>query len=435
MKEQNKIPTSKVKRAAKLISTGAKLGGNYAKYYAKSVIGDQKEAKEQLDKDNADDIYNSLSELKGSALKVAQIMSMDKNTLPKAMIDKFSLAQYSAPPLSYPLVVKTFRQTFGKTPTEIFDAFSKNAVNAASIGQVHLAELNGKKLAVKIQYPGVADSVHSDLAMVKPIAMRMLGLKEKDVKHYFEEVESKLLEETDYELELKQSIDISDGSKELEGILFPNYYSELSNKRILTMDWLEGVHLDKFLATNPSQEIKNLIGQRLWDMYDYHVNTLRAIHADPHPGNFLFHEDGQVGVIDFGCIKHIPEEFYRKYFQLINPNYVNDDEKLRALFYYLEFLYEDDTKQASEFFFKTFKESLLLLTHPFTVDTFDFSNEEYFNQIYAKGEELSKSKDVRKNGAARGSRHILYINRAYFGLFSILNQLGATVNTKTSFKF
>ena len=435
MKEQNKIPTSKVKRAAKLISTGAKLGGNYAKYYASSIVGDKKEAKEQLDKDNADDIYNSLSELKGSALKVAQIMSMDKNTLPKAMIDKFSLAQYSAPPLSYPLVVKTFRQTFGKTPSEIFDTFSKNAVNAASIGQVHLAELNGKKLAVKIQYPGVADSVHSDLAMVKPIAMKMLGLKEKDVKHYFEEVESKLLEETDYELELKQSIEISEGSKILEGVFFPSYYPELSNKRILTMDWLEGMHLDQFLKTNPSQEVRDQIGQRLWDMYDYHVNTLRAIHADPHPGNFLFNENGEIGVIDFGCIKHIPEEFYHQYFQLINPDYVNDDDKLRKLFYYLEFLYEDDTKEASEFFFKTFKESLLLLIHPFTVDVFDFSNEEYFNQIYAKGEELSKSKDVRKNGASRGSRHILYINRAYFGLFSILNQLGATVTTTTSFKF
>jgi len=435
MKEQGKIPTSKVKRAAKLIATGAKLGGNYAKYYAKSAIGDKEEAKKQLDKDNADDIYNSLSELKGSALKVAQIMSMDKNTLPKAMIEKFSLAQYSAPPLSYPLVVKTFRQTFGKTPTELFDTFSKKAINAASIGQVHLAEKDGKKLAVKIQYPGVAESVHSDLAMVKPIAVRMLGLNEKELKHYFEEVESKLIEETDYVLELKQSIEISEGSKDLEGICFPKYYPELSGKRVLTMDWIEGMHLDQFLKTNPSQEIRNLIGQRLWNMYDYHVNKLRMIHADPHPGNFLFRKDGTIGVIDFGCIKHIPEDFYRQYFQLINPDYVKDDVKLRELFYYLEFLYKDDTEEVADFFFNIFKESLLLLIHPFTLEEFDFSDEDYFNKIYAKGEELSKSKDIRKNGAARGSRHILYINRAYFGLFSILHQLGATVQTNTSFKF
>lgn len=435
MKEQNKIPTSKVKRAAKLISTGAKLGGNYVKYYAKSAVGDKQEAKEQLDKDNAEDIYNSLSELKGSALKVAQIMSMDKNTLPKAMIDKFSLAQYSAPPLSYPLVVKTFRQLFSKTPTELFDTFSKNAVNAASIGQVHLAEKDGKKLAVKVQYPGVAESVHSDLTMVKPIAMKMLGLKENEVKRYFEEVESKLLEETDYELELKQSIEISEASSSLEGIKFPKYYPELSAKRVLTMDWLEGMHLDQFLKTNPSQEVRNKVGQHLWDMYDFHVNNLKAIHADPHPGNFLFDNEGNIGVLDFGCVKHIPEDFYQQYFQLINPEYFNNDDKLRELFYYLEFLYEDDTDEAKQFFFNIFKESLHLLIYPFTVDSFDFSDEEYFNKIYAKGEELSKSKDVRKNGAARGSRHILYINRAYFGLFSILHELKAEINTKTSFQF
>ncbi len=435
MKEQDKIPTSKVKRAAKLISTGAKLGGNYVKYYAKSAVGDKVAAKEQLDKDNAEDVYNSLSELKGSALKVAQIMSMDKNTLPKAMVDKFSLAQYSAPPLSYPLVVKTFRQYFSKTPTELFDTFSKNAVNAASIGQVHLAEKEGKKLAVKVQYPGVAESVHSDLAMVKPIAMRMLGLKEKEVKIYFEEVESKLLEETDYELELKQSIEISEASKDLKGVHFPSYYPELSSKRVLTMDWLEGMHLDQFLKTNPSQEVKNKAGQHLWDMYDFHINNLLKIHADPHPGNFLFDKDGNVGVIDFGCVKEVPEDFYRNYFQLLNPEYFNNEEKLTELFYYLEFLYESDTPAAKSFFYKIFKESLHLITLPFTVDEFDFADESYFAKVYAMGEDLSKNKDVRKNGAARGSRHTLYINRAYFGLFSILNQLQAKVNTRSSFQF
>lgn len=435
MKEQDKIPTSKVKRAAKLISTGAKLGGNYVKYYAKSAIGDKVAAKEQLDIDNAEDVYNSLSELKGSALKVAQIMSMDKNTLPKAMIDKFSLAQYSAPPLSYPLVVKTFRQYFSKTPTELFDTFSKSAVNAASIGQVHLAEKDGKKLAVKVQYPGVAESVHSDLAMVKPIAMKMLGLKEKEVKIYFEEVESKLLEETDYDLELKQSIEISEASKDLNGVSFPNYYPELSSKRVLTMDFLEGMHLDQFLKSNPSQEVKNKAGQHLWDMYDFHINNLLKIHADPHPGNFLFDKEGNVGVLDFGCVKEVPENFYKNYFQLINPDNFNNEKKLTELFYELEFLNEKDTPEAKKFFYDLFKKSLRLITLPFTVNEFDFADKVYFDDLYAMGEEISKNKDVRKNGAARGSRHALYVNRAYFGLFSILNQLEAKIKTNCSFQF
>jgi predicted unusual protein kinase regulating ubiquinone biosynthesis (AarF/ABC1/UbiB family) len=433
MKEQKKIPTGKVQRAAKMLSTGAKVGGNYVKYFAKKAVGNE-HAREDLDADNAEDIYNSLSELKGSALKMAQVMSMDKNMLPSAMQEKFSLSQYSAPPLSFPLVVKTFRQSFSKTPSDLFDSFTSQAVNAASIGQVHKAELNGKKLAVKVQYPGVADSVRSDLKMVKPIAKTMLGLKENDIKQYFEEVESKLLEETDYENELKQSIQMAKDCKDLEGFVFPEYYPEFSSKRILTMDWIQGQHMKEFLATNPSQDLRNLIGQRLWNLYDFQVNTLKAIHADPHPGNFIIQEDGTVGLIDFGCVKEIPEEFYLKYFQLLNSKIVNDDEKLRSLFFDLEFIFHDESKESQDLFFDVFKDSMNLLIRPFINETFDFSNQDYFTELFQMGEDLKKRKDLRKNGMARGSRHILYINRTYFGLFSLLNELGATISTKTSFE-
>ena len=434
MKEQSKIPTSKVKRAAKLIGTGAKVGGNYIKYYANKAIGD-KNAKDKLDKDNAEDIYQSLSELKGSALKMAQVMSMDKSMLPKAMTDKFAQAQYNAPPLSYPLVVKTFRQMFGKTPTELFDSFEKEAKHAASIGQVHLAIRGNLKLAVKVQYPGVADSVKSDLKLVKPIAMQMLHMKEKEIKQYMQEIEGKLLEETDYVLELKQSMEVARACSGLNGVYFPKYYPEFSNKRVITMDWIEGMHLKDFLATNPSQEIRNRVGQRLWDFYDYQVNELNLIHADPHPGNFLFQEDGSIGDIDFGCVKRIPREFYVVYFQLLNPTYHMDDDNLKALYHKLEFLLESDDEKTEELFFTLFKESMDLLIYPFTQEKFDFSDEAYFDRIYQKGEELTKNKDIRKGGKARGSRHILFINRTYFGLFSILHELKAEITTTTSFEF
>lgn len=109
-KGQDKIPTSKVQRAAKIIGTSAKVGGNYLKYYAKKTVNPQL-SKDTLHQDNAEDIYASLSELKGSALKVAQMMSMDNQVLPQAYQDKFSMAQFNAPPLSYPLIFKTFKKT------------------------------------------------------------------------------------------------------------------------------------------------------------------------------------------------------------------------------------------------------------------------------------------------------------------------------------
>ena len=135
MKEQSSIPTSKVARATQFVKTGVKIGGNYLKYSAKKFI-DPTTNKDELHQDNAGDIYASLSEMKGSALKVTQMLSMDKGMLPRAYREKFAMSQYSAPPLSGPLVVKTFRKLLGKSPQEIFDTFEMNAANAASIGQL-----------------------------------------------------------------------------------------------------------------------------------------------------------------------------------------------------------------------------------------------------------------------------------------------------------
>ena len=203
--------------------------------------------------------------------------------LPKAYQDRFTMSQYSAPPLSGPLVVKTFQKYLGKSPQQIFDTFEMEAMNAASIGQVHLAYKDGKKLAVKIQYPGVADSIQSDLKMVRPFASVILGLPNKDIDKYLAEVESKLVEETDYDLELQRSVEISKSCAHMPDLKFSNYYPEYSSKKILTMDWMDGLHLKEFLQTNPSQEVRNKIGQALWDFYNFQMHESKAVHADPHP--------------------------------------------------------------------------------------------------------------------------------------------------------
>ena len=176
MKTTDRIPTSKISRAGKILKTGLKVGKNYAGYYGKKVMTG-KDSKDDLDADNAAAIMDSLTQLKGGGLKVAQMLSMEKNMLPKAYVDQFSLAPFSIPPLSEPLVRQTFRKHLGKNPEDIYESFNYEASFAASIGQVHQAFLNGKKLAVKVQYPGVAKSIKSDLAMLKPIASKLLRLK------------------------------------------------------------------------------------------------------------------------------------------------------------------------------------------------------------------------------------------------------------------
>lgn len=429
-KEQSSIPTSKVERASHLVATGVKVGGNYIKHYTKKLLnGDV--SRDELHKDNAEDIYKTLSNLKGSALKVAQMLSMDRGMLPKEYVDKFSLAQYSAPPLSAPLVVNTFMKTLGRSPSELYDTFELHASNAASIGQVHKASKNGKKLAVKIQYPGVAGSVKSDLKIVKPFALRLVGLKESEMDKYFEEIESKLLEETDYDLEIKRSMELSAQCAHIEHLVFPKYYPEMSSSRIITMDWLDGMHLKEFLKSNPSQEIRNKAGQALWDFYHFQIHHLKKVHADPHPGNFLFQSDGNVGIFDFGCVKEIPQFFYANYFALTDRSTYEDVAKTKRIYTALEMIHPEDSEKEVKFFSDLFRTMTDLFTLPFTVEEFDFGNEKYFNDIYACTEYISNLKEVKDSKVARGSRHSLYINRTYYGLYAILNELKSNILTRS----
>ncbi|WP_432220984.1 ABC1 kinase family protein [Flavobacterium sp. TMP13] len=435
MKSIDYIPTSKIERASKLVQTGAKIGVNYIKYYGEKIVNPEL-SRDKLNENNAEDIYDGLKNLKGSALKVAQMLSMDKNFLPQAYVEKFSLSQFSVPPLSAPLVLKTFKNNFGKTPYEIFDTFNANSVNAASIGQVHLAEKDGKKLAVKIQYPGVANSISSDLAMVKPIAIRMFNLQGKDSDKYFKEVEDKLIEETNYLLELEQSQEVVDACTHIPNLLFPNYYPEYSSDKIITMDWMTGKHLSEYVVTNPNQQQRDQVGQALWDFYMYQVHILRKVHADPHPGNFLVNDKHQLIALDFGCMKAIPNDFYVPYFELINKQVIDDKELFNKKLFELEILREDDSAEEIVYFTEMFYDLLSLFTQPFQEEEFDFSNEDFFENIGKLGERFSKDTNLKKMNGNRGSKHFIYMNRTFFGLYNLMFDLKAKikVNNFTQYK-
>lgn len=432
MKTIDYIPTSKIERATKLVQTGAKVGVNYLKYYGEKMVNSDL-TRDKLNENNAEDIYDGLKSLKGSALKVAQMLSMDKSFLPQAYVEKFSLSQFSVPPLSGPLVLKTFKANFGKTPYEIFDEFNANSVNAASIGQVHLAVKDNKKLAVKIQYPGVANSISSDLALVKPIAIRMFNLQGKDSDKYFKEVEDKLIEETNYLLELKQSQEVVNACQKIENLVFPQYYPEYSSEKIITMDWMTGVHLSEF--KNNNQEVANKIGQALWNFYMYQIHVLRKVHADPHPGNFLVNQENQLVALDFGCMKQIPNEFYVPYFELISKDVIDNKILFEKKLFELEILRVEDSKEEIDYFTQMFYDLLSLFTQPFQSQTFDFSDEEFFANIAQLGERFSKDTNLRKMNGNRGSKHFIYMNRTFFGLYNLMFDLKAKIVVNEYLKY
>ncbi|RDK85621.1 ABC1 kinase family protein [Marinirhabdus gelatinilytica] len=426
MKTLDSIPTGKISRATQLVKTGVKVGGNYLKYYGEKLV-DGTTSKDKLNQENAADIYDGLKNLKGSALKVAQMLSMEKNIMPKAYVEKFSLAQFSVPPLSAPLVRRTFLRYFGMSPDKLYDDFNAQSVAAASIGQVHEAYKDQKKLAVKIQYPGVAESISSDLALVKPVAMKMFNIKGRDSEKYFKEVEGKLIEETDYILEVQQSKQITESCAHIPNLTFPEYYQDLSNEKIITMDWMEGQHLSEFTKSNQDPEKANKLGQALWDFYMYQMHVLKKVHADPHPGNFLVSEEGTLIAIDFGCIKEVPEEFYTPYFELAVPENIDNPNIFLEKLYQLEILKASDSEAETEFFSELFHEMLSLFTQPFHHERFDFSDKNFFGKIAEMSDKYSKDPELRKMNGNRGSKHFLYINRTFFGLYNLLNDLGADV--------
>lgn len=431
-KEQDKIPTSKVERASRVFRTSMKVGANYIKHTAQKAVNMDVDS-DSLDAKNAEELFKLMSQLKGSALKIAQMMSMDNGLLPKAYAQKFAMAQNSAMALSAPLVMNTFKKYIGKTPTEIFDTFNVNAVHAASIGQVHEATKDGKKLAVKLQYPGVADSIHSDINLVKPMFLRFIGIKEKDVKHYFEEFEERLNEECDYEKELQYAVEIGEWSKNIPNLIIPKYYKDLSAKKILTMEWIDAKPLQYFIDNETNQEKKNQIGQALLDFLHTSIHEHQRFHADPHPGNFLVTADNKLVVLDFGCVKTIPKDFYNFYFSLVRDDVFNDEAKLRMCLVGLDMLRQDDSKETESLFFNTAVKAIQNMSKPMKVDVFYFGDVDFYEQLQSQGEEIFSNKEFRKPSAMRGSKHAIYLHRAFYGLYSILFKLNATVKMDRRF--
>lgn len=429
MKEQTSIPKHKFGRAARLAKTGVKVGVNYLKYSAKKTLTGNDD-KSDFHLKTAADTYQTFSELKGGPLKLAQMLSMDRNMIPEQYVDEFSKAQYSAPPLSYPLVVKTFQKDIGQRPNELFDDFTQNAIAGASIGQVHQAKKDGETYAVKVQYPGVADSLKSDLAIVKPIAMRLFNLQAKAIDPYLKEVEARLLEETDYKLELKRSQELAEQSSQLQNTRFPKFFPALSSTRILTMEWVQGQLLDTYAeSADAPQEEKTKIAQALWDFYHHQIHGLRVFHADPHPGNFKVH-NGDLWVLDFGCVKALPDDFYTQYFELMNPVTFNDDTRFTAVLEKIGLLLDSDKPAERDLLKTVFKQSVELLSRPFLNGEFDFGDKAYFQELNDFGEQTRLNSELQKLNTSRGSADALYLNRTYFGLYNLAGSLNAKVKTE-----
>ncbi len=242
----------------------------------------------------------------------------------------------------------------------------------------------------------------------------MFNFKSGEIDKYFNEVRNKLLEETDYELEIAQSIELSEACKNLKNLKFPKYYKELSSQKVLTMDFMEGIQISEFIKQEPNKKTINTIAQALWDFYMYQIHVLRKVNADPHPGNFKVDKNHKnLIALDFGCIKNIPNDFYVPYFELADPEKLNNEAIFEAKLFELEILREEDTPKEVKFIKGIFYELLSLFTQPLQQEFFDFSKSDFIDAITELTKKYSKDMELKKQNGNRGSKHFIYINRTF----------------------
>ena len=421
------FPASKLERGALFARAGLKVGTNYAKYYAQRTLADKEQArrdKSALHRDNANDIFRQFAKLRGTALKLAQSLSLDNGALPDEFAEVMAQAQYQVPPMNRALVRSRIKQELGAYPEQAFARFTPEAVAAASIGQVHRARLkDGTPVAVKIQYPNMRQTIDSDLALARTLFGPLIG---DSADAYFAEVRQKLLEETDYINEGRQLEQFSQLYQH-PAIVTPRLVGPLTTERVLTMTFVEGQHLGPYLQGAPPAAERDAYGQLLWDFFHQQVaDGSYAMHADLHPGNFLFRADGKLGMLDFGCVKHFPKSFIHTCMALLEGHLADDPQGLKQLYYREHILDEAQSDNAAEeeafAYFRTLGKTLV---QPYRSERFDFGQPDYrsaLNQLFRSGPKVQP----------RVSPHFIFLNKVQAGLYSLLMKLGARVDTRAS---
>ena len=423
------FPSTKFDRGKIFAKTGLKVGTNYAKHHLKSLTSGNGD-KGELHRQTAEDLFSEFTKLRGTALKIAQSFSIDQGFLPDEFSEVMTKAQYSVPPINRALVRSIIRKELGDYPEKIFKHFNTEAIAAASIGQVHRATMHdGTEVAVKVQYPGVRDTISSDIALAKTLLKRVVS----DINamgEYVEEIRQTLLDETDY-IKEGQSMEKFHELFASNQVVTPRWIEELSTERVLTMTYLEGKHLKEFLSDQPADEERNRYGQLMWDFFHSQIEHVKdgnfAFHADTHPGNFLYTPDGKLGVIDYGCVKTFPEEFFHNYLLLLPTHLNRDEEAIQSLYKKLGVIKESpDTDKREKRFYDFAVNYGFTFALPYLEDSFDFGNPEYRELI------KQYTKNAPITNEPRGNKHFIYSTRVHLGLYHFLMKLGAQVQTDQS---
>ncbi|MCP3931806.1 MAG: AarF/ABC1/UbiB kinase family protein, partial [Bacteroidetes bacterium] len=310
--QTKKIPASSFLRMWSLGNTQARITGHFLTYTIQKqfVSNDKKQAlQNEFHLKSALQLLGTMGYLRGAIMKMGQMLANLPQILPKELTEVFESLQFQAPPMHFSFIREVFLNEFGKEPEELFSFFDKQAFAAASLGQVHKAKLrNGKDVAVKIQYPNIAATIEADMKTLG-FFMQAMRLK-KDFKYlndHIDDAKNVFIKEVDYLSEAS----FMERNRQLflrSPIVVPVHYPEYTSKRILTMEYLPGHHLQNFLKQKPTPAQRNHFGELISYSLIHSWFNCRTIYADLHPGNYILMDDGRLGFIDFGCYRQFDEK-------------------------------------------------------------------------------------------------------------------------------
>jgi len=263
---------------------------------------------------NAHRLVATLGELKGAAMKVGQMLSLQDAFLPPEVAAVLRTLQAETPSLPLEMVEEQLEAELGD-PLQLFASFEEEAFAAASIGQVHRAVLrDGRRVAVKIQYPGIDRIVEADLGNLRRVLKSLVALVSKvDFEPIWKELRARLREELDYMHEAERMRRMAELHAKVPEIVVPRVVEEATTARILTMEYEEGLSPDEACAASTPQELKDRWGVVLFEFLLRGLLEHRLLHADPNLANFSFRRDGRVVVYDHGCLKEVPLRLARGY--------------------------------------------------------------------------------------------------------------------------
>jgi aarF domain-containing kinase len=370
-------------------------------------------------------IAENLSQLKGAAMKAGQLLSLDAaDYFPAEAVEILSKLQGKAEPIDWSVMREVLVEDLGEDKLSDFKTLSILPAASASIGQVHRAKLNGRNVAIKIQYPGIADSIDSDLKILKTLASSLLTVTGRriDLDETFDELGLVLHQEANYELELRHMRDYRSLINSAPGFVVPEPIESHSSKRVLTMTWEEGITLQEWLETNPPLESRNTIGRKLLDLYCREFFEWGFVQTDPNYGNFLIRPDSlELVVLDFGATLRYSSEFRDSYVNLLRQIGTRDPNFIVQASLDFGLISKRESKETQSLL----ADMMILSLEPFSDanQPFQFKNLDYVKKQRAVTQAFTQS--LRHSPPPK---KILFLHRKLGGIFSFLKKLEAEID-------